>query len=438
MARPTKQGLDYFPFDVGFFADDDRIRNLKLRHHANGLIVYIRILCDVYKEGYYLPVKCWEDYVLGLADEFKMSVNAVEQVITFLRTRALLRIFRKGKDDLSGFDGDAVITSHGIQLRYAEAVKDNRKRGLEEVRRDFWLLSNEEEAKIFTSCKSRNNENKSEIKPNKSEINPTKESKVNESKLNEINVNETITLNPTKSDDIDNCTYAQGKNGESEELLPRSWVERNQEAKRCFFKTYPALKESAKGVDDSQIDYIKLDAAFSRSKKHLQKWHSFPWIVAHYLEIIDGKYDDYPETPSSASKSASTLPTLPPAVQEANAKADRERFYALRKNKAMNIADANFQKALKSSVEFACAEQELQKMQVQLAKAEINDDVDLLKELKEKEAALNLARLFGLKKLNMTEKDLEPQWQCQKCSDTGALPNGRACDCYQKEKEKTK
>ena len=51
MARPTKQGLDYFPFDVGFFGDQ-KIRILKARYGADGIAVYVKLLCDVYKEGY--------------------------------------------------------------------------------------------------------------------------------------------------------------------------------------------------------------------------------------------------------------------------------------------------------------------------------------------------------------------------------------------------
>ena len=442
MARPTKQGLDYFPFDVGFFGDDDRIRNLKLRYHANGLIVYVRILCDVYKEGYYLPVKRWDDYVLGLADEFKMSVNAVEQVIAFLRTRALLRIFRKGKDDLSGFDGDAVITSHGIQLRYAEAVKDNRKRSVEEVRRDFWLLTEEEEAKIFTSNKSRNNENKSTINTDKSTINSTKESKGKEIKVNESKVNQVVTINPTKSNNIDNCTDIRKANeGLSSSSGMRSTEEQRQHelAKRKLFQMCPKLEKSSRGVDDTPIEsYVKLLDAFNRSM-FLQGWNSFKWIVENYHAIVEGAYDDYnKETTSSVSKSASTPPTLPPAVLEANAIAERKRFYELRQNESKKEASKRLEKALKLSVEFASATDELVKMQVHLGKAEFNNDTELLQELKAKESALFRARAYGLKKIGMTVEDLEVKPFCKKCKDTGFLPNGLACDCYQKEKEKEK
>lgn len=181
MARPTKQGLDYFPFDVGFFGDQ-KIRILKARYGADGIAVYVKLLCDVYKEGYFLPVDDWADYVFVMSDEIGATVDKVEQIITFLRNRAMIRIYRES--ELTGYEWDAVITSHGIQKRYAEALK-SRKKGIEEIKRGFWLLTEKEEAEIkafYKSAKngnfSENNPDKSENNPNKSENNAIKESKV--------------------------------------------------------------------------------------------------------------------------------------------------------------------------------------------------------------------------------------------------------------------
>ena len=184
MARPTKQGLDYFPFDVGFFGDKN-IRILKARYRSDGIAVYVKLLCDVYKEGYYLPVECWDDYVFVIADEIGATTDKVEQVIKFLQSHAMIRIYRRGKDELTGLDVDAVITSHGIQKRYAAAMKSRRKKGVDEIRRGFWLLSENEEKEINAFYKSGINGGFSEINhdisennPTLSENNPTKESKI--------------------------------------------------------------------------------------------------------------------------------------------------------------------------------------------------------------------------------------------------------------------
>lgn len=53
MARPLKQGLDYFPLDVRIFRDD-KLRVLSYLAGPLGEIVYIRILTMIYENGYYL------------------------------------------------------------------------------------------------------------------------------------------------------------------------------------------------------------------------------------------------------------------------------------------------------------------------------------------------------------------------------------------------
>ena len=395
MARPIKQGLDYFPLDVGFFGDKN-IRILKARYQSDGIAVYVKLLCDVYKEGYYLPVECWEDYVFVIADEIGATSDKVQQIITFLRNRAMVRIFEK--DELTGCDLDAVITSHGIQKRYAAAMKSRRKKSVDEIKRGFWLLSEDEEKEINAFYKSgingsfsENNSDKSENNPTLSENNTTKESK---------NKKESISTD-----------------------VPRAKVE--------FFERFPQLKAET-GIDDSQIDYARLQACFERSKKFLQTRRVFSWVIEHYEEILLGKYDDLPEAESSAS--AKPAQELPPAVQAANTKAEREGWYAHRRQAAQGKADKAFERAMKNKAFFE-AERKARALELELAKAElrapekvegINAEIALQEKIKRQ----------ALASMGMTAAALVPQWHCQKCQDKGFLPNGKACDCYNKEQEK--
>ena len=389
MARPTKRGLDYFPFDVGFFGDKG-IRILKARYGSDGIAVYIKLLCDIYKEGYFLPVECWEDYVFVIADEIGATFDKVQQVITFLQARAMVRIFQKGKDELTGLDVDAVITSHGIQKRYAAAQKSRRKKSIDEIKRGFWLLSEEEEKEINAFYKSgingglsENNPDKSENNPNKTEENPTKEKKVKE-----------IT-----------CTD-----------VPH--------AKEEFFKRYPLLSESAQTVDDSGIDYERLTACFERSKKHLQNRRAFSWVAAHYAEILAGKYEDFPE----AEQAARPAPALPPAVQAANDKADRDKFYADRRNAAMRTSEKVFEKVMKNAT-FEAAFKRSRDLDILIAKAEINEP-QKVEELRREQSMQEKRKAAALAKMGLTVEDLFPKWHCSRCEDTGFLPSGHACNCY--------
>lgn len=68
-------------------------------------------------------------------------------------------------------------------------------------------------------------------------------------------------------------------------------------------------------------------------------------------------------------------------------------------------------------------------MEIDLAKAEIFNASSLPALLDEKRKLLETRRAL-LVKIGLTEKDLVPKYSCEKCSDTGFLPGGKACDCY--------
>ena len=87
MARPRKDGIDYFPFDTDFFSDK-KIRILKSRFGADGILVYIYLLCEIYRQGYYIRLD--EDYEFLISDELGMSSDKVKQVLNKLVDNWLL------------------------------------------------------------------------------------------------------------------------------------------------------------------------------------------------------------------------------------------------------------------------------------------------------------------------------------------------------------
>ena len=107
MPRQQKPGLSYFPLDVDFFTDN-KIRILRARFGNNGIAVYIYLLCEIYKKGYYME---WnDDFKFILAADLNLSDGFIEQVLTFLLERSLL--------DSTLFKSDTILTSPGIQRRY--------------------------------------------------------------------------------------------------------------------------------------------------------------------------------------------------------------------------------------------------------------------------------------------------------------------------------
>ncbi|HGV8425653.1 TPA: DUF4373 domain-containing protein, partial [Enterococcus hirae] len=57
MARPTKEGLDYFPLDVDVF-EDEKIEAIAGEFGLKGEIAVIKLLCAIYKKGYFI---LWND-----------------------------------------------------------------------------------------------------------------------------------------------------------------------------------------------------------------------------------------------------------------------------------------------------------------------------------------------------------------------------------------
>ena len=115
----------------------------------------------------------------------------------------------------------------------------------------------------------------------------------------------------------------------------------------------------------------------------------------------------------------------------ADARSARERWYALRRNAAVERADRARAAAGKDK-DFSAAERALKKGEIDLAKAEVFSPA-ALPQIRERIEQARRARAAALAKLGMTESDLSPKYACPKCSDTGFLPDGRMCDCYSPE-----
>ena len=141
---------------------------------------------------------------------------------------------------------------------------------------------------------------------------------------------------------------------------------------------------------------------------------------------------DIPDGQASGEKVATRPAYTNTAIEAVNAKSDRERYYSLLREKAQVVADKFVAKANKDG-DFKAVNTALSKMEISLAKAEVFEPTKLPLLQKEK-AELLQKRKSILEKLGIAESDLTPKFTCVKCSDTGFLPSGKACDCYKNEK----
>lgn len=109
--------------------------------------------------------------------------------------------------------------------------------------------------------------------------------------------------------------------------------------------------------------------------------------------------------------------------------AERERYYSDLRAHAELIADRNEERAQKY-MPYEKARKTFTGLSIQLAYSEVANDAVKSRELSDKLKLSEQARLDALKQLGLTEADLQPQYRCKQCNDTGYLPNGKMCDCY--------
>lgn len=159
MARPVKDGLDYFPKNTEFY-HDPKIRALIGRFGSDGAVLYDYILCEAYgRKGYYIEI---DDFFVDIiAADLKMSPEKIGLILDYLLNKSMLL-------DGTLFKAVKVLTSHGIQARYQEAVRGRaQKRGIS-VDGKLWLL---EEAETEGFIQVRQVDNYSENNNSKSQNN---------------------------------------------------------------------------------------------------------------------------------------------------------------------------------------------------------------------------------------------------------------------------
>lgn len=111
MARPLKQGIDYFPLNVDFFSDV-KVRKIARACGPNAASILICLLCNIYRnEGYYI---LWdEDLPFVIADEVGVTEGCVKEII--------IKAIQVGFFDAEMYSVHRILTSRGIQKRYLGA-----------------------------------------------------------------------------------------------------------------------------------------------------------------------------------------------------------------------------------------------------------------------------------------------------------------------------
>lgn len=242
MARPKKEGLDYFPMDTDIFSDE-KVRILKARYGTDGIALYLYVLCRIYRNGYYARYD--EDFEYVAAEELQMSVAKVQQIMTYLFSRSLLTKLAKVSTLVIPV---TIITSHGIQRRFQQAVKARAQKTPIAVEEAFWLLKKTETESFIKVTHqggfSENNPSFSEKNPSNSENNAIKESKVNK--------------------------YIYYSNPELNDIFGQYIQMRNNQGARLADDQIRLLKEELDRIGENDMDRIAIC-----KKAYVSGWKSF-------------------------------------------------------------------------------------------------------------------------------------------------------------------
>jgi hypothetical protein len=171
MARPQKEGIDYFSLDCQF---NDKVKLIQAEFGPVGIGILVKLWQKIYGEkGYYTA---WDnDVALVFAQDCKAGANVVKEVVS--------ACLRRGIFDREKFEQHHILTSEGIQERYAEATERRTVQKINELYLLIPMPSN------WVSA----NDNAVNVDNNHENVDNNPQSKVNKSIVNNSIYNTTTT-----------------------------------------------------------------------------------------------------------------------------------------------------------------------------------------------------------------------------------------------------
>ncbi|MDX8047594.1 DUF4373 domain-containing protein [Gracilibacillus sp. S3-1-1] len=175
MARPTKEGLDYFPLDVDI-DQDEKVALIEAKHGIKGFAIIVKLFMKIYKNSYYYE---WgEKEQLLFAKIVDVNINVINDVINDCVKWGL---FSREK-----FKKYNILTSKGIQERFLEAT--NRRKQIQMIQ-EYCLIAEKklndcnylvivnihgDKLKVISNQKTQSKGKDSRVLSNKKDHNPAK------------------------------------------------------------------------------------------------------------------------------------------------------------------------------------------------------------------------------------------------------------------------
>jgi len=166
MARPTKEGLGYFPMDVDIDQDDKLIVPIA-KHGMTGFGVIVKLMMEIYRNGYFYPWTDKEQYVFPF--KIGMEREKVSEIVN--------DCLESGFFDQEQFERNKILTSYGFQKRFELAANRRKESSINDRFRTQKELMQTEMELLHAETPEMDAE---------STQSKVKESKVNKTKVNKI------------------------------------------------------------------------------------------------------------------------------------------------------------------------------------------------------------------------------------------------------------
>ena len=174
MARPIKDGVDYFPKNTDFY-QDDKVRLLRARFGAKGMYLLDYLLCEIYgKNGYYTEWNVNKCFLVSDGAGCGCDSGFVKEFITGCLQCSFF--------DERVFNVFGVLTSSGIQRRYIRMFNSREEI---QIIKEYCLLDLSDKKDVPNSIL-----NKLTLKSVKSTENPDKSTENSQNKEKEIKKDE--------------------------------------------------------------------------------------------------------------------------------------------------------------------------------------------------------------------------------------------------------
>lgn len=280
MARPIKDGVPYWPFDVDLF-EDKKFKLIRGEFGIKGAYIALVILNSVYKENGYF--KRWDD-----DDCCLMSEGIGDGCSPQLVDEVLAGCVRRGLFDQDLFQTFGILTSTGIQRRFFNIVKKSRNKIV--VIKEYLLFDLNDQTfsegvlnkVVLKTVSQLENPDKPQGNPDKMRGNPLKEKKQKEIKRNDIHTSANTSAR------VDYKEVMESFNRICEDLPS---VRDLTDARRAAIKKAAERLEGEGGFDTFFERVHRSDFLCGRSGK----WKcGFDWILkpANMTKIREGNYDN--------------------------------------------------------------------------------------------------------------------------------------------------